>query len=185
MKNIIAFSGSNSSTSINSSLIHYTSSLVDWAKVEIIDLREYNIPMFSEDLEKEIGSPDAVKKLANKLIAADAVIVSTPEHNGMPPAFFKNILDWLSRSARVFLDGQAYLENTPFLLMSAGPGKGGAGSSRALVKNMFKHAQADFVDEFQLGSFYDNFSDGQLTNEELVVQLNHSLKQLEGKINKK
>lgn len=178
MEKIIAISGSNSSSSINTKLIRYTSTLTKDVDIQMLDLTKFNIPIFSEDIEKEIGAPDDVKKLAKELLSADGVIISTPEHNGMPTAFFKNILDWLSRSAGQFLDGKQYLADTPVLLMSAGPGKGGAAKARALVANMLKYAGADQIIEFQLDSFYTNFQDGVLTNEALSAELKHKLKQL-------
>ena len=97
MKTILLFSGSNSSTSINNELIHYTATLFRNAETKVIDLRDYEPPMFSADLEKEIGTHPKIKTLADLIASVDGVVVSTPEHNSMPPAFFKNILDWLSR----------------------------------------------------------------------------------------
>lgn len=176
MKNIIAISGSNSSSSINTKLINYTAQLAG-VEVKVLDLTQFDIPIFSEDIEKEVGAPGAVKELAHILIEADGVIVSTPEHNGMPTAFFKNILDWLSRASKQFLDGKQYLEDTPLLLMSAGPGKGGAAKARALVANMLRHAGANQVAEYQLDSFYSNFEDGEIKNEEKLAELKEQLEQ--------
>ena len=54
---IIAFGASNSKESINKALAHFTATLVPGAEVEVLDLREYELPIFSADLEKEIGHP--------------------------------------------------------------------------------------------------------------------------------
>ncbi len=56
----IAFAGSNSSKSINQKLINYASTQVDSA--EIIYLANYNIPMYSMDIEEDKGIPKTVKE---------------------------------------------------------------------------------------------------------------------------
>ena len=52
---ILGISASNSSTSINKKLVTYAISLVDKAEVEILDLNDYEMPIYSADREKELG----------------------------------------------------------------------------------------------------------------------------------
>lgn len=179
MKKVILFAGSNSSTSINKELINYTASLFTKLEAEVIDLRDYEPAMFGEDLEKERGIHPQIEALVTKINEADAVIMSTPEHNSMPPAFFKNILDWLSRVAKVSGSETQYLENKPTILMSVGPGRGGALKARAQVANMIAHAKADVVGEFSLPEFGANFSQGKITNPVLDAELKELVRKLE------
>ena len=51
---IVAYGASTSSTSINKALATYTAGLVDGAEVKVLDINDYDVPMFSEDLEKQI-----------------------------------------------------------------------------------------------------------------------------------
>lgn len=183
MKTILLFSGSNSSTSLNQQLIRFTSTLVEESVAKVIDLRDYAPPIFSVDLEKEVGTHPKIDALVKEIEQADGLIVSTPEHNGMPPAFFKNILDWLSRVKKMRgNDGKQYLENKPVLLMSAGPGKGGALKARELVKKVMGYGKANFIGEFSLPEFHQNFENGKLVNKALHEQLSLLVQQLEREV---
>lgn len=53
MKNILAFAGSNSSNSINKQLATYAASLVKDANTKILDLNDFELPIYSIDLEKK------------------------------------------------------------------------------------------------------------------------------------
>jgi len=97
---IIAFGGSNSKNSINKKLATYASSLFVNASVEILDLNDYALPLFSVDLEKEIGQPQLAKDFLDKIASADFLVVSLAENNGNYSAAFKNLFDWSSRHAK-------------------------------------------------------------------------------------
>ena len=124
MKKIIAFAGSNSSTSINQKLVTYASTVVEGAEVKQIKLTDFPLPIFSEDLEKDSGYPEELAALHAEIKSHDALIISVNEHNGGISAFFKNILDWLSRIEYKFLEGKK------ILCLSASPG--GRGGLTAL-----------------------------------------------------
>src|SRR6185369_9668998 len=83
---------------------------------EFIDLKDYPMPVYDGDIETASGIPETVKKLGQKIIAADALIISTPEYNGSIPGIFKNVIDWLSRDRPVSLEGKN------LLLLAASPG---------------------------------------------------------------
>lgn len=150
MKKIIAFSGSNSSQSINHDLITYVSSQLEG--VQVIRLTDFDVPMYGIDLEQSAGIPAGINKLMSLLMEADAVIVSTPEHNGLMPAFFKSILDWLSRT------GVKYLAEKPTLVLSTSPGKGGGKNAALLVEKILGYAGANIVGRFNLPRFGENFN---------------------------
>ncbi len=124
MAAILAFAGSNSSTSINFRLVKLTASLVQDHEVQVLNMANYPFPMFSEDVEKQEGYSNSLVELKHDVQNADGLILSVNEHNGNPSAYFKNVLDWLSRLDRNFLQG------TKILLMSTSGGKrGGKGSN--------------------------------------------------------
>lgn len=165
MKNIIAFSGSNSSESINTAVIEYAANLT--VGCTVITLTDYDVPMYGIDFEKKNGIPSDILKLQDEIMHADAVIVSTPEHNGLMPAFFKSILDWLSRT------GVKYLENKPVLMMSVAPGNGGAVKARDHVERILGYAGATVVGRYSLPRFNDNFDTDarKIVNEVLDTEL--------------
>lgn len=166
----IAFSGSNSSKSINQQLVTYVASLIN--NSEVINLIDYDIPMYNIDIEENQGVPEDVKSLANKLATADNLIISVSEHNGNISAFFKNILDWLSRNNRSFL------ENKNIVILSSSPGKGGATSALKVTEKTIPYFSGNVVATLSIGSFYDNFKDGKIVNTEINQDLNDVISKL-------
>lgn len=176
MKKIIAFSGSNSSTSINQQLVISVAKMAKNSEVEVISLRDYEAPIFGEDLEKEIGSPDSMKALFEKMSTADGFIVSTPEHNGYMPAVFKNTIDWLSRL------GRKVFNDKPVVFLSASPGGRGGASALGQMLNVMPHQGAKIVGSHSLGSFYDKFEDGNLKEGEDKRAIENLIKELKENI---
>lgn len=174
MKKIIAFAGSNSSTSINMQLVKYAGSLIENNEVEYLDLRKYDAPIYSADIEK-VGIPQPIKDLVAKLAEADAYIIGTPEHNGSLTAFLKNTIDWASRVEAKFLGGK------PVLLLSTSNGKRGAASSLEDLNNKMKYFAGEVAATFSLGSFSENFDTDQgiIINEKEKKQLQAATNQLE------
>lgn len=169
MAAILAFAGSNSSTSINFKLVELTTSLVQNHDLQTLNMAEHPFPMFSEDLEREKGYPDALTGLKDQIAQADGIILSVNEHNGNPSAYFKNLLDWLSRLERNFLEG------TKVFLMSTSGGKRGAKGSLGVIEGMLQRFGAEIVATFSLPSFYDNFSEDGILDEDLKAGHQHAL----------
>lgn len=171
MATILAFAGSNSSTSINHKLVSYLSEQVKDADVQLLRLSEINPVMYSEDEQRENGFPEEIEYLFEQIKKADGLLISVNEHNGNPSAFFKNILDWLSRLERKFLEGKKI-----FLLSTSNGARGGLGSLE-VVKNMLPRFGGEIVDTFPVPSFKENFSEREFefTNAELKVELLNKL----------
>lgn len=173
MKNIIAFAGSNSKQSINKQLASYAASLVDNAKTEVLDLNDYNLPQYSVDFEQENGFPENAKRFVEAIKNADGIIISLAEHNGAYTSVFKNLFDWMSRVE------QKTFQNKPMLLMATSPGARGGASVLAIAKDRFPRHDADIVSEFSLPSFFENFSEGKISNGAFNEQLLIQVKQFE------
>lgn len=148
---IIAFGGSNSKNSINKKLATYASSLFVDASIEILDLNDFALPLFSVDLEKEIGQPQLAKDFLDKITSADFLVVSLAENNGNYSAAFKNLFDWSSRQAK------EVFQHKPMLLMATSPGGRGGATVLEIAKNAFPRFGADIKATFSLPSFNDNF----------------------------
>ncbi len=161
MKRILAFAGSNSNTSINHSFVSHVAKRIQGHEVKLIKLRDFEIPLYSVDKEKETGFPVDVRIIKNLIEEHDALIISVNEHNGNSSAFFKNIIDWLSRLDRNFLTGKK------ILLMSTSPGVRGAASSLEYIKGILPRFGGQVVESFSFPSFNDNFNNDEVQNEVL------------------
>lgn len=172
---IIVFGGSNSKNSINKKLATYASSLFKEASAEVLDLNDFALPLFSVDLEKEIGKPQLAKDFLDKIASADFLVVSLAENNGNYSAAFKNLLDWASRQAK------EVFHQKPMLLMATSPGGRGGATVLEIAKNAFPRFGADIKGTFSLPSFNDNFDfeNMKISNSEFDNQL----KELIAKIN--
>ena len=162
MGTILAFAGSNSSTSINYKLVKYTALLATDHQVQLLNMANLPFPMYSEDYEKENGFPNALVEVKNDIRNADGLIISVNEHNGSPSAYFKNFLDWLSRVDHNFLEGKKVL------LMATSPGGRGAIGALEIVEKSLPRFGAASVISFSLPSFNQNFKEGKgITDPEL------------------
>lgn len=173
MKNIIAFAGSDSSTSINKQLAAYAASLVNGVGVQILDLNDFELPLYGIDRELEHGIPDNAHKFLDIIKASDGIVLSLAEHNGAYATVFKNLFDWMSR-----IDNKLWSDK-PMLLMATSPGGRGGATVLEIAKGRFGYMGGNIVGSFSLPSFGDNFSDGKLTNEALNNALLEEVKQLE------
>jgi NAD(P)H-dependent FMN reductase len=156
MGKILAFSGSNSKNSINQQLVHATGELVEGHEVEVVDLRDYDAPIYGIDLEVEKGIPASMKALSEKMKSADGYIISTPEHNGSMSALLKNTIDWLSR-----IEQKAF-QNKPTLFMSASPGPRGGIAALSHLVDVMPYRGAEIVGHYALGSFGEHYNEGKL-----------------------
>ena len=83
MKKIIAFAGSNSKTSINKELATYASSLVENVEVTILDLNNFNLPIYGVDIENENGIPDKAHKFLEAIKLSDGIVLSLADFSGI------------------------------------------------------------------------------------------------------
>ena len=165
-KKIIAFGASSSKQSINKQLATYTANQFQNASVEILDLNDYEMPIFSVDKEKENGIHPLADDFYAKIGSADFIVISFAEHNGNFSSAFKNILDWTSRiNAKTF-------QEKPILLLATSPGARGGSSVLDIATKRFPFQGGVVKGSFSLPSFNDNFdTEKGITNEDLKNQL--------------
>lgn len=171
---IIAFAGSPSKNSINKKLATYAASLFEKADVEILDLNDYQMPLFSVDIEAEIGQHELAKTFLVKMQSADFLVLSLAENNSNYSAAFKNVFDWCSRiTVKVF-------QQKPMLLMATSPGGRGGANVLEIAKNAFPRYGTDIKATFSLPSFNENFDaeKGVISNVELDNQLKEVVRSL-------
>jgi chromate reductase len=160
---VLALGGSSSTHSINKQLAAYAASLFKGADIQIIDLNDYDLPLFSVDKEAETGKPELARKFIDKLEWADVVVLSVAEHNAGLTAAFKNIYDWASRQKK------EVWSHKPMLLLSTSPGKRGGQNALEAAKISLPHYGGNIKATFSLPSFNDNFDlvAGKISNKEL------------------
>lgn len=150
-KKIIAFGASSSRNSINKQLATFAANQFKNAEVEILDLNDYEMPLFSVDKEKENGIHNLAQQFYDKIGSADFIIISFAEHNGAYSSAFKNLLDWTSRiNAKTF-------QEKPMLLMATSPGARGGSSVLDIATKRFPFQGGIVKGTFSLPTFYENF----------------------------
>jgi chromate reductase, NAD(P)H dehydrogenase (quinone) len=174
MKKIIAFGASSSKTSINKEFATYVAYQFQNASIEILDLNDYEMPIFSVDKEKENGIPQLAQDFYAKLGSADLIIISFAEHNGAYSTAFKNILDWTSR-----INMKTFQEK-PMLLLATSPGPRGGSSVLEIAKGRFPFQGGVVKGSFSLPSFFDNFNSvNGIINPDLKDQLTNIISSIE------
>lgn len=149
--NILAFAASNSKKSINKHLLTYAASLLQDYNVEIIDINDFELPIYGEDLEREQGIPRAAKDFLAKIASADVLMISYAEHNGGYVAAYKNLFDWASRVNQNVYQGRSVI------MLATSPGASGARSVLSTAVESAHFFDGKVAASFSLPSFYDNF----------------------------
>jgi chromate reductase, NAD(P)H dehydrogenase (quinone) len=129
---ILAFAGSLRSESFNKKLVPIAvkGARDAGAEVTLIDLVDFPLPLFDQDLEARQGMPENGQKLKQLFIDHDGLLIASPEYNSSITAVLKNAIDWVSRPA----PGEPSLvgfRSKVATLMSASPGA--LGGLRGLV----------------------------------------------------
>jgi len=171
---VLAFAASSSKKSINKQLVTYASGLLENAQVNILDLNDYELPLFSVDVEDEIGQPSLAKEFLFEIGDSDAVIISFAEHNGSYSAAYKNLFDWCSRiNPKVF-------QNKPLVLLATSPGPGGAASVLAAANASAPYFSGEVKASLSIPSFYENFDieSASINNSKIKNQLIRAVQSL-------
>jgi len=161
---LIAFAGSNSSTSINKRLVSLTLKQLQEFDSKLLDLNQFEMPVYSIDREKSGGIPDQAIRFRQYMQEPDGIVCSLAEHNNSYTVAFKNVLDWCSRVDLNIFAGK------PMLLMSTSPGGYGGGNVMKAAESFLPKCGAKIAGTFSLPKFYDNFDDSDIKDENLKNQ---------------
>lgn len=182
MAKVLAFAGSTRKDSVNKKLIKIAAKGAEnaGAEVTLIDLADYPMPLFDQDLEEKEGMPENARKFKQLMTEHDAIMISTPEYNSAFPALLKNVFDWASRPEKEGEVKLAAFQDKVAAIMSASPS--GLGGSRALVfLRMFLGNVSVLVlpDQKSIPNAYDAFDEsGSLSDtkdQEAVMTLGKKL----------
>jgi len=126
MTTIIGISGSLRTSSFNAGLLRAAAEAAPGGcAVSIASIND--IPLYNGDVEDNEGVPKAVSALKERIVAADGLLMATPEYNNSIPGVFKNTIDWLSRPPE---DRFRVFKNLPVGLIGATPGSFGTAFSQ-------------------------------------------------------
>ena len=130
---ILAFAGSTRTDSFNKKLIKIAVNAARnvGAEVTLIDLRDFPMPLYDGDLEKDKGLPENAKKFKKMLLEHQGLLISSPEYNSSISGVLKNAIDWASRKESTEEEALVCFKNKVAGIMSASPG--GLGGLRGLV----------------------------------------------------
>lgn len=169
---IIAFGASNSRKSINKQFATWAAKQINEVQIQILDLNDFEMPIYSIDRENEMGIPQLAIDFKQLIKESDGILISLAEHNGAYTTAFKNIFDWITRIEKSPWD------NKPMLLLATAPGPRGGKSVLEIAYSRFKRMNDNEIFTFSLPSFNDNFDPAKgITNTELLIQFKQNLDQ--------
>ncbi|WP_343846668.1 NAD(P)H-dependent oxidoreductase [Bowmanella denitrificans] len=133
MPRILAFSGSSRKDSFNQRLVSIAADAARQAgaEVSLINLGDYPMPIYNQDLQDEQGLPESAVAFKQLLIEHDGLLIASPEYNSAFSPLLKNAIDWASRATE---PGEAPLvayRGKTAAIMSCAPGA--LGGLRGLV----------------------------------------------------
>ncbi len=120
------------------------------AEAEILDLKEFDFPVFEERLMYQKDPSAKAKLFSEKIIAADAVIIVSPEYNGGYPASIKNAIDLLVKE----------WYHKPVGLVSVSSGGFGGVNGMALLQSVLTKIKAVPVAAFPVPKVEESFDEG-------------------------
>ncbi len=138
---ILAFAGSTRTDSFNKKLVRVAAAGASEAgtDVTVIDLKDFQMPLYDEDLERQEGLPPNTQKLKDLMLAHQGFLISSPEYNSSVSGVLKNTIDWTSRP-RNDEPPLVCFQDKIVGLMSASPGALGGLRGlvhvRAILENM-------------------------------------------------
>lgn len=171
---VVAFAASSSKHSINKKLVTYAAGLLRNVEVEILDLNDYELPLFSVDREVQLGHPPLAKDFYDKITQCEGLIISFAEHNGAYTAAYKNLFDWCSR-----IDSKVF-QNKPMVLLATSPGARGASTVLGIAETSAPHFGGCVKASVSVPSFTENFDEKteRITNPEIRARIESAVDSL-------
>ena len=156
---ILAFAGSLRVASLNKKLVAVAAQTARemGCDVDLVDLRDFPMPIYDGDHEQSHGQPQTAKDLKARILACDALLVGCPEYNASITSVLKNTIDWVSRPQ----PGEpSAFKGRPAALVSASLGAMGGLRGLSPARDIF--TQLGFLTvptQFALGSAAGAFDD--------------------------
>jgi len=176
---ILTLAASNNAHSINRALVEHAaqvlkSEFLQDAEIDTLDINDFEMPIYRADREQNDGIPEAAQAFYDRITAADALMISFPEHNGTYSAAYKNLFDWASRIK------MAIYQDKPAVFLAASPGGRGAAKVLEFAVTTAPFFGAKVVGSMSVGKFGEAFDKdtGMLSGSEHADALNAALSAL-------
>ncbi len=171
---IVGLVGSLRKDSFNKAIMREAvKSSPEYAEIEIVEI---DFPLFNQDLENDM--PEVVKNFKQKIEAADAVLIASPEYNYSVPGVLKNAIDWGSRPY-----GQSCFEGKPVGIMSAGVGMLGGARAQYHLRQSFVFLNMHPLNrpEVMVPNAADKIENGEVKDAETKEKISELVKALVAK----
>lgn len=171
MTKIVAFGGSLRKGSYSRMTLEIATAAAKeaGADVEVLELKDYQMPPYDGDLE-EVGMPEVVEKFKAKIAAADGIIFSSPEYNHSIPGYLKNMIDWASRKTPELKD--VFQNKTLGLITSSDGNFGGVRAAIAWLPTFKTLGLVVYPPQLPVPYVQNNFdSEGKLLDNKLQEKL--------------
>ncbi|MFT6330918.1 MAG: NAD(P)H-dependent FMN reductase [Bermanella sp.] len=160
MPKILAFAGSGRKKSYNFSITKCAAQGAnqDGVEVTVIDMSEFDMPIFNEDLEAAHGLPANAKKFKQLLMSHDGFIIGSPEYNSGYSGLLKNAIDWASRKEEGEKPLQAFKGKYAAIIATSSGALGGIRGLvplRMLLGNIGMHVLPDQLAVGGIGKLVD------------------------------
>jgi len=171
---VTCFAASSSRNSINKQLVTYAAGLVEDADVEVLDLNNFELPLFSVDREVQLGQPQLAQDFLDKIQGSDALIIAFAEHNGCYSAAYKNLYDWASR-----IEAKVY-KGKRIVLLATSPGGRGGKSVLELALAQIPRFGGEIRGCVSMPMFYENFDSesGAVKSSEIDAEIKEAIRHL-------
>lgn len=182
MAMILFLAGSTRKESINKKLAILAASIAKeaGADVTLIDLKDFEMPLYNGDLETATGLPENARKLKQLFIEHDGFFMASPEYNGSFSALLKNTIDWISRPHEENETSLIAYKGKVAALGAISPG--GLGGLRGLVPLRMLLGNLGVIvipSQVAIGSGFKAFdTDGKLIDERQASMLQSTITEL-------
>lgn len=133
-------------------------------QVELINLVDLDLPLYSTKAEEKLGVPNVAKELAEKILELKAFIIVAPEYNGVMPPVLNNAMAWTSRATKSWRDAF----NEKVVAVATHSGGGGAKGLQAM-RMMFQHLGANIIARELLTTYEKPINEDTANN--MIIQL--------------
>ncbi|WP_371375833.1 NADPH-dependent FMN reductase [Thalassotalea aquiviva] len=184
MTKILAFSGSSRKGSLNQQMVSIAArgAQAKGADVTVINLADFDMPIFCQDFELEYGMPEKAQDFKELLLNHNGMLIASPEYNGSYSALLKNALDWASRANSADEVPLSAFKGKFAMIMSTTPNPLGGIQGLANLRILLTHLGVTVCpDQVAIGQEYSAFVQGKLVDEfkhKQVLALGESLHQL-------
>lgn len=186
---ILAFAGSLRKDSCNKKLVKIAveGARKAGADVTYIDLKDFPISIYDQDIENSEGIPKNAQKIKDLMIASDGFLIASPEYNSSISAVLKNVIDWASRPSTPDEIPLICFKDKVAVLMSASPGYWGGLRGLVHIKAILGNIDVIVLpQQLTISNAYEAFNaEDQLANESQqvkAIRLGTSLTNFLGKL---